>query len=400
MTRTPRRTSRASSPVARRLVTPCLLSFTALLPATGRAQQVDVTVPHAPRAASSTAMAVPPAGGWGIGMDASLLWSKFSVDLSPSTTTLFRLPMQRLRIEYQLSPSLQLEIPLAVQYETRGGASFAILTSGGSFTYFPSTLSAIRPFLGAGGYFTYERASSVGESDASSETLRGLEGQLGVEYRYSEALGFRTRALYQHTFATADRRVPAENAYGLAFGTTMYLGDRPSTPAKRLPFQISIGFGLQHTRLGASVLRGSSSVTTFDLPSEFVGIYFPAAPDSRLLVGGTVDIRMLSNEGNSFRSVKLQPGIQYNINPDWRTRGGLRLGLQLDYESLRRRADVLGFDVKGGAYGVGADLSMIFPLRSAHLYRTGIGFDYLGENSKVGTPAQKIISLKFGIDTK
>lgn len=330
-----------------------------------------------------------------VGMDATAISSKIVSDL-PNVGRQFTalVPAPYVRVDVDFDHRLELEVPFSVNiFHTSGLPTQKDVQIGalGNF-YFLDNPTKVRPFLGAGGLYHWQ---SLGGSYSNSRTQFAVSAQLGLAVPITPNLDFRPLVLYQHWFAHSADSLPAENGFGGALGMTWRVngGSTGFLPPNPCGTDFRIGFGLEHDSYGSYGGTSQPSETNFALPTPYLGLVLPVALHGQLGVGSNLSAQYTSFGGNHSYSIELQPRLEYNLLPTYRTKPSLRLGAEFN---ITRQKISTGYTY----YGAGADAVVTVPFASRFTYFAGLGYDYQFKNTSAAIPAENMFTLKLGLDLR
>jgi hypothetical protein len=359
----------------------------------------DARVLHAQAAAANR---------WSLGTDASVSTYRYTFDgqKNPRVTS-FDLPRGDLRLGYRVSPMLQLEVPFSFSAFWSDGTNFQGGSVGLNANLFVAPRATVRPFVGIGtGVQVVRLTTAIIVDDQvipikeSTESQYGVSARAGFDWQAFRMVSFRPTLFYERQFERTSHDLAGRSEFGATFGSTVHFGPQ-AAGRTAMPLQLSLGGALSRASFG-SIDGGFGndtppSITLFQLPSVVVGLFVPVSANGRAMVGANVAASHGSDDDFSQTSVTLQPRVELNLNPRFRTERSARLGLHGNYELARERFSTTDA-TSASRLGAGADISATFPTRGGLLSRIGVGYDYLAKNNDNLLPSQSQFSLKFGID--
>lgn len=209
----------------------------------------------------------------------------------------------------------------------------------------------------------------------------------GPAFEINDALSFRGRLVYGQLAEDEDNGFAKESYFGLNLDLVHNLS--ASGP---------IADGSFVMRTGASFTSldfdDADGISTIEIPSPYLGLYFGLGESKRLRLGGEVEINRESSGDDSERDITLVPTVEYDFGPadqlGFRVRA---LGL------LWNMAQSSGsFDESGTITGFGGGASVVLPMFDR--YRASLGFDYLmtQENEDLGVPEGNVLRGTFAIE--
>jgi hypothetical protein len=340
------------------------------------------------------------------GMDAALLFAKPDID-GAETTKLLTIPRQALRIDYQATSRLRFEVPFSFDYsKTDDEPSGSTLTTGliadlctrhltGSYAEIANLRPQCRFFAGVGG-----TATRVSFND-SSITRFGVLGRIGIEHDLYGMDG-RLAFLFEHRFVKDED--PGENVYGVSYGVGFPIGifGEPTARAARMPGNPT-NF---HLRFGAELSREMPSedrpkTTSILVPAPYVGFFITSGPGRELGIGANASFQWASFEDATVRHFEVAPRVEFSPMGNYLTRPGLRVGAEFLIDNTHLDLGIAGTDdITRTRYGFGGDVNYTIPCwpRNPSVFRIGVGFDHLLENSDDNIPSANVVKLSISVD--
>jgi hypothetical protein len=352
-----------------------------------------------------------PANPWSLGVDAGLSSSRaFFGGERAGRVSDVGLPQQALRVAYRVSPALQLEVPLSLAHLGTEHTSLQVARVGMNGNLFPLA-GAVRPFVGGGAFVYYTRFHTTETLDepASSALFEppdmaaqfGARVQGGVELQATPTISLRPALFYERLNDRERAGRAGYDATGGTLGVTLHAGPQTAAPSNGA-VQVSIGAELARVRTGAIVADPLVNIageryTTFYAPAPSIGVFFPVSANRQLMLGANAHYALAGGDAGSAHDVLVQPRLELNLNPHYRTQSGVRLGAHADYSNTT----ITGmYRIRSSAdrWGGGADLSLTFPMTRTMLFRVGAGYDYLAANRPQLVQSSQQLSLKLGFD--
>jgi hypothetical protein len=353
----------------------------------------------APAARSQGARA-PAANPWSLGMDASVRSVRGFA--RGQRGTISALPDSVVRIGYRVAPMLQLEVPFHLGASWVRGLAVQQLIAGLDANLFFAPHGTVRPFVGGGpsiaythyrSDFAFRAGEQVTESDHFAQV--GLSGRAGLEWQLFPSLSLRPALVYEHEFENRGRDLAGYDAIGVSLGSTLYFGPQPDARSRRLPFRL--GFGGELSRMRVPEASGADGPRTLlDVPRAIVGLLVPVDSTGQTLAGANLAVARIDVRGRAYTDLTLQPRVELDLRPDYRDRPGVRIGLEGDVRYQRSASDQAV--ASRTQFGGGADVSLTVPLNRSLLYHVGLGYDYFLKRPSASLPAQRRLSLRFGVD--
>lgn len=288
----------------------------------------------------------------------------------------------RVAIGRDINSRFALEVPLSLQSEKEEGDDRfteidvglrPVITAFGS-----DAVSGVITLMG--------RMNRQSYADESSNRF-GWEVGAGPEFVINDALSFRGTVVFGSLAEDEDLGIPKESYYGLNLDLVHNL----SAPGPIRSGGFTIRSGAAFTSFSPD---GGDGVTSIEIPSPYLGLYFGLGDQSRFRLGSEIEIRRQSFGDNSARDITLLPTLEYDFGPadglGFRVRAlGLITNLAFDNGMNDESGTITGF---------GAGGAVVIPMFQR--YRGMFGLDYLKsqENDDLGVPSTNVFRGSFGIE--